>query len=245
MPKITRSRTLLLACVASLAAAGSRAAGEPADPQPATLAQLCPRHPTDKCRSDHNYVEIYDTLFAPLKSKTLRLLEIGVLEGHSLRLWEDYFPAARIFGIDIVDSTKHDAGRVKTLVADQGKREDLAKVIATTGGAFDIVLDDGGHRMDQQQISFGVLFPAVKSGGLYIIEDIHTSFPELYLDYGVEADGKNSTYALIDRFVRTQRIDSKYLTVAENDYLSENISYCAYFLRLNGRHSDFFACWKR
>jgi hypothetical protein len=239
----TMPRALLLACAACLAACESQEPVAGAETEgPPTLARLCTQHPTDKCPATHNYVEIYEMLFGPMRSKTTRVLEIGVEEGHSLRLWEAYFPAARIFGIDIVDSTRNDAGRVKTLVADQGKREDLARVIAAAGGSFDIVVDDGGHRMDQQQISFATLFPAVKSGGLYVIEDIHTSFPELYPDHGVDPDGQNSTYALIDRFNRTERIESQYLTAEESRYLTANISRCAYFLRLNGYHSDLFAC---
>jgi hypothetical protein len=209
-----------------------------------TMVELCKRYPTDKCPHHHNYVEIYETLFSSFRNQKLRLLEIGVLQGHSMRLWEAYFPSAQIFGADIERMTQHDTQRIRTLVADQGKRQDLANLIASTGGAFDVILDDGGHRMDQQQISFGVLFPALNRGGLYIIEDIHTSFPELYPGYGVEPDGENSTYAMIDRFARTGKIRSKYLTDAENDYLSKNLSHCLYFLRSNRFHSDFYACWK-
>lgn len=238
-------RTLIrgLLCLAVI---GGCAGHAPAPRPPApTLTELCERHRTDKCPFHHNYVAMYETLFSPLRNRPLRLLEIGVLSGASLRLWEDYFPSAEIVGLDIESKSQYDTPRIKTLVADQGKREDLAKVLAVTGGRFDVILDDGGHRMEQQQLSFGVLFPALKSGGLYIIEDIHTSFPDLYPGYGVDPDGRNSTYALIDDFVRTGTIRSKYLTAAENDYLSRNISHCLYFWRPTRVHSDFFACWKK
>lgn len=245
MPTTTRARAVLLASVLCLAAGGSPARSETAPVEPPTLAQLCKKHRTDKCGFGHDYVEIYEMLFAPLRTKAKKIFEIGVLGGESLRLWEEYFPSADVIGIDIVDSRKHDVGRVKTAIADQGKRDELAKIVAESGGAFDIILDDGGHRMDQQQISFGALFPALKSGGLYVIEDIHTSFPDLYPNYGVEGDGQNSTYAMIDRFVRTERFESPYLTADEKAYLTANVSYCAYVLRLKKDHSDFFACWKR
>jgi hypothetical protein len=215
------------------------------NPSAPTLVELCKRHPTDKCPRHHNYVAFYEALFSPLRTQKLRLLEIGVLDGHSLRLWEAYFPSAQIFGLDIESKSQHDTSRIKTFVADQGKREDFAKVLAATGTGFDIVLDDGGYRMDQQQISFATLFPALKNGALYVLEDVHTSFPDLYRGYGVEPGGENSTYAMIDRFVRTGTIRSKYLTVAENDYLSNHISHCLYFWRSNRVHSDFLACWKK
>lgn len=245
MPRMIDLRIVLLACAVSMAACDSRPRFEASKSEAATLTQLCGHYPTDKCPFHHNYVEIYDMLLHPLKNRQIRLLEIGVFRGDSMRLWEAYFPAAQIFGIDIVDRAQHNTSRIKTLIADQGSRDALARVIRTTGGEFDIILDDGGHRMDQQQISFGALFPTLKSGGLYIIEDIHTSFPDRYPGYGVDSDGQNSTYAMIDRFVKSQRIESKYLTDAENIYLSGHISYCSYFFRTNKYHSDLFACWKK
>lgn len=245
MPRLMNAPILLLVCISCISSCDSRLSSRSVNQQGKTLVELCQRYPTDKCPYHHNYVEFYEALFSPLKNQRIRLLEIGVLKGDSMKLWEAYFPEARIFGLDIYDKAEYDTERVKTLVADQGNRAGLTKVIAVTGRDFDIILDDGGHRMDQQQISFGALFPALKSGGLYILEDVHTSFPELYPGYGVDPDGQNSTYAMIDRFVRAGRIHSKYLTNAENDYLNNNISRCLYFFRLNKFHSDFFACWKK
>ncbi len=210
-----------------------------------TLADLCVQHPTDKCPYHHNYVEIYEQLFAPMRHRGLRILEIGVEEGKSMRLWEAYFPTANIFGLDIMSKTQHDSARVATLVADQGKREELKAALDRIGRDFDIIIDDGGHRMDQQQISFATLFPVVKPGGLYIIEDIHTSFPHVAKGFGVEPDGANSTYAMIDNFVRTGAVRSRYLSDAESGYLVANISYCAYYFRPTRIHSDFFLCRKK
>jgi hypothetical protein len=221
-------------------------AGRVATPPPgATLAELCERHRTDKSRLLHNYVELYELLFAPWKNEPIRFLEIGVATGSSLRVWEGYFPAAQIFGVDVVDKSRYDSPRVRTLIADQAERADLARVIASTGGEFDVVLDDGGHCMHQQQISLGSLFPALKSGGLYIIEDVHTSFPEMHPGFGVHADGRNSTYVLIERFLRTGELCSAYLSAAENEYLRANIAHCFHSVRRNRMPSHFFACWKK
>jgi hypothetical protein len=231
----------------TLVAAGGYRADSFEASGPPTLVELCRQFPTDKCPYHHNYVEIYETLFGRMRNAAIRFLEIGVLHGNSVRLWEAYFPNAQIYGLDIDESTtKYKSARINILIGDQGNRADLTKVLDATGRELDVVLDDGGHAMHQQQLSLGVLFPAIKNGGLYIVEDVHTSFPELYPGYGVgPPDGRNSTYALIDRFVRTGRFTSQYLTDAENEYLTKNVSYCAYYLRQNGLHSDFFACWKR
>jgi hypothetical protein len=209
-----------------------------------SMAQLCERHRTDKC-VEHRYFEFYEDLFRPLRSSARRVLEIGVANGESLRLWQAYFASAHIYGLDIHDTKRHDGPRITTMVADQGKRADLEAALRRFGREFDIVIDDGGHRMDQQQISFAVLFPALRKGGLYVIEDVHTSFPALHPGYGVTPGGGNSTYAMIDRFVRTGTISSRYLSKEESRFLSENISHCAYYFRPTPLHSDLFICRRK
>jgi SAM-dependent methyltransferase len=228
-------------------AAALAGCGEPPAPAPApdSLAALCERYPTDKCSWRHGYTEFYETLFAPLRNQPVRVLEIGVLNGMSMRLWEAYFPAGRIFGLDVEPKTEFDSTRVTTLVADQGKRADLHAALSRAGPGFDIVIDDGGHHMHHQQISFAVLFPALKPGGLYIIEDVHTSFPHLYKGYGVEADGANSTYAMIDGYARSGVLRSKYMGAEEAAYLNANIAYCAYYFRTNRQRSDLLLCRKK
>ena len=210
-----------------------------------TLAELCEEHRTDKCGHHHNYVELYDVLLAPLRDRAERVLEIGVLHGDSARLWEDFFPRAQIFGIDIVDTSEHQTERIHTFVADQADRAQLQRFIDTHGSGFDLIIDDGGHTMEQQQTSFGFLFPHLRPGGIYIIEDIHTSFPHRYTGFGVEADGRNSTFAMITRFVEAGRFESRYLTEAELVGLNAAVDQCLYHYRPNRHHSDFFLCFKQ
>ena len=210
-----------------------------------SLAELCKTHKTDKCASDHNYVELYEKFFSPVRTQAKRVLEIGVWRGDSLRLWEEYFPSARIFGIDINDSSRYNTDRIITAIADQANREQLGQFIEAHGSDFDIVIDDGGHTMEQQQTSFGFLFPHVRSGGIYIIEDVHTSFPNLYPDYGVEADEKNSTFSMINNFVRNGKFQSKYLTEQELQYLATHVEHCLSSYRATTHHSVFFFCEKK
>ena len=86
--------------------------------------------------------------------------------------------------------------------------------------------------MEQQQVSFGFLFKLVRPGGYYIIEDVHTS---LLADYGAEPGGENTSLTMIDRFVRNGKIESKYVTDEERQYLDSNISYCNLMSRDNGK----------
>ena len=162
-----------------------------------------------------------------------------------MRLWEAFFPTARIYGVDIVDTSAHDSDRITTGIADQANRKQLGAFVELRGSNFDIVLDDGGHTMEQQQISFGFLFQHVARGGMYIIEDIHSSFPRIWPGFGVEDGGANSTYTMIDRFVRTGTFESRYLTKSELDYLTRNVEHCLYSYRTTEFHSDFFLCKKK
>jgi 8-demethyl-8-alpha-L-rhamnosyltetracenomycin-C 2'-O-methyltransferase len=96
-------------------------------------------------------------------------------------MWDRYFPRAELHFVDNLPAAfaDHSGGlssRCHFHVSDQGNTEDLRGLVQKTGGEFDVVIDDGGHRMDQQLVSFKTLFPHVKSGGLYIIEDLHTSY---------------------------------------------------------------------
>lgn len=134
---------------------------------------------TDKVR-DHHYDPWYERHLGPLRSRPITLLEFGVYKGASLRMWEEYFPKARIFGVDNDPACRaHAGGRKKVLIGDQADAAFLGRVVAETG-PLDVAVDDGGHRMNQQLISFRALFPRVRQGGFYVVEDLQTSFIAYY-----------------------------------------------------------------
>ncbi len=189
---------------------------------------------TDKGPSGHNYTEVYEYFFLPLKYAPIRILEIGIEEGGSLRLWEKYFPNAAIFGIDIVNKEYMNSKRLKTFVGDQASRQALSSFIEKSGGDFDIIIDDGGHTMEQQQISLGFLFKYLKPGGLYVLEDLHTSLPEFFPGYGVDAFNRNSSLFMIYYYINNKKMSSEYLTPEENLYLSRNIEYTNVHQRAHG-----------
>ena len=135
----------------------------------------------DKSSNHHNYTEVYSQYFDPIKDLPFKFLEIGIFRGNSVKLWEDYFPNAELHFIDIsYDPVQYFSKRSHYHLVDQQNRTALEKFVQETGGAFDIILDDGGHMMQQQIVSFLTLFPHVKKGGMYIIEDLHTSYWSSY-----------------------------------------------------------------
>ncbi|HEX5615434.1 MAG TPA: class I SAM-dependent methyltransferase [Acidimicrobiia bacterium] len=137
------------------------------------LAWLAAVHGSDKGAISHNYVEAYRTHLAPLRRRRVSVLEIGIWQGASLAMWRDYFPRGDIVGIDIEEKDVP-GPRITTLVGDQGDVEFLASL--ERFAPFDLVVDDGSHRAEHIVASFGALFPMLRNGGVYVIEDLQTSY---------------------------------------------------------------------
>ncbi|OGD19219.1 MAG: hypothetical protein A2Y69_00685 [Candidatus Aminicenantes bacterium RBG_13_59_9] len=221
-----RLRFCVLVFMVSLLIPGCRKAGE----EVGELDRLA-GPATDKSSAGHGFLEIYERFFSPLRNSATKICEIGISEGASLLLWEKYFPKAMIHGIDILDRSNLESKRIKTFQADQSNRLQLLHFIKRYGGGYDFILDDGGHAMDQQQISVGFLFPYVKPGGYYIIEDLHPSLPHLYSSLHEVEGGADSTLTMLNHFIARREIESKYMTVEESRYLKQNIEFVVLFQR--------------
>jgi predicted O-methyltransferase YrrM len=124
-----------------------------------------------------HYFEIYERHFAKFRGKPMSMLEFGVLHGGSLQMWKYYFgKEARIYGADINPRCAELAEeQIEILLADQEDRESL-RAICRKLPPFDIILDDGGHTMKQQVITFEETWNHLKEGGIYLCEDLHTSY---------------------------------------------------------------------
>lgn len=162
------------------------------------LSQLAETFGSDKGARKHRYTELYDLLFLPFRDREITFLEMGLLIGGpehdvdasretrdapSVRMWLEYFRKARIIGLDISDFSwlKHD--RFRSIQCDMDARENIAKA-GEDIGAFDIAIDDASHASHHQQNGFLELFPRLKSGGLYVIEDLRWQ-PEAYEHKGI------------------------------------------------------------
>lgn len=179
----------------------------------------------------HSYTDVYELYFAPIRNSVRKYAEIGILKGASLRMFNEYFPQAMIYGVDIENCSAMNTDRIKTFIADQANRQELQRFIDGSATDFDILIDDGGHTMEQQQVSFGYLFKFVKPGGYYVIEDVHTSLDP---KYGRKPDESNTTLTMINGFVRTGKFESPYMTEEEKKYLQGNVESCDLFSRDGG-----------
>jgi demethylmacrocin O-methyltransferase len=158
-----------------------------ARPVARNLELLARIYGTDKSSKLHGYTKWYAHHLFPRRNTIRSVLEIGiggttsrtgyetVAGGQSLRMWQTYFPNARIVGVDI--ERKVVTG--PRISVEQGSQDDPAFLadVARRHGPFDLIIDDGSHIGRHVQASFEALFEHVRPGGLYIIEDA----PDFYL----------------------------------------------------------------
>ncbi|MCP4308803.1 MAG: class I SAM-dependent methyltransferase [bacterium] len=140
------------------------------------------------------YNEVYESYFEPLRNQKLKMLELGIHRGGSLDAWEAYFGSARIVGLDIKDvytaapdgKVVYSEGepvprtfgpRVRTVKGSQADHQFLATLSDQEApDGWDIVIDDCSHVGSLTLESFRALFPRVKKGGLYVVEDWATGY---------------------------------------------------------------------
>lgn len=184
----------------------SRPAAPLAGPLPALdpLTRLAIRHGTDKF-GQHLYTPIYHRLFAHLRDQPIRILEIGigwpnvsVLGGASLRMWRDYFPHAQLVGIDLQPKRMNLGERVHIAQGSQTDPQFLQQ-LAATYGPFDVVIDDGSHRVNDVLVTFDTLYPLMRNGGLYAVEDVQTAF---WPDFGGNPMAQDSIVSRVHDMVR-------------------------------------------
>jgi len=202
----------------------------------------------------HHYLPVYEKYFNPIREKVKKVLELGILDGASLRMWEEYFPNAEIIGFDIKSSdVKGD--RIHTFKGDVSERDDLYYLIEEYGGDYDIIVDDCGHWQHQQQIAMGYLFRYIKPGGFFVMEDLTAGrdYKPYYLcpivpvmtgnkdlnktfkyekiihiwlgKYGVFSDMHNTTLKCIKDFIKEDMVNSVYMYDRESNYLEEHTEY--------------------
>lgn len=150
--------------------------------QPADLGELSVHFGSDKWAMLHWYAQHYEQHFARFRTEPVRLLEIGIggyqftdWGGESLRMWQRYFRRGLLYGLDIFDKSGVTGPRIRAIQGDQNDPEFLAE-LGHRIGPLDIIIDDGSHINEHVTTSFRCLFPFVRPGGLYVVEDLQTAY---------------------------------------------------------------------
>lgn len=148
-----------------------------------TLNDLGLSYRTDKADQGHDYLRFYEFYLAKFKDNNFTFLELGVgpedNKGKSLYSWKDYFPNANIIGVDIrPDAKTVEKSGIIVEIGDLGSL-DFLSYLSKKYPTNKILLDDASHKWSHQILAFEKLFATVDSGGIYIIEDLQTSFSPL------------------------------------------------------------------
>ena len=129
-----------------------------------------------------HYFDVYDRHFSKYKGQEITIVEVGVFQGGSLQMWRSYFgPKAKIWGIDIDPRCKLLEEQNTNIIIGSQEDETFLESIYDITGPIDILIDDGGHTQKQQIKTFKILFDKIKNDGVYLCEDVHTSY---WLSYG-------------------------------------------------------------
>lgn len=181
-----------------------------------------------------HYLDIYDKHFKRFIGNSPTILEVGVSRGGSLEMWNDYFDGqCEIFGVDIDPDClkipeKLNAKNIHVDIGDQSNRK-FWKDYLQDKPRFDIVIEDGGHMMNQQIVTFEEVYNHVNENGVYLCEDLHTSYWGEY-GGGYKKDGTFMEY--IKNFIdgiNSQHIREQIPAVEELKYIRETAKSIHYY----------------
>jgi len=197
------------------------------------LSSLAEKYYTDK-HFGHNYFDgVYQREFEKIRESAKKVVELGVHEGQSINIWREFFINAEIVGIDcqLNRAEIDDYNRVKLLQFTIGDKSDKDLIdFSNDNTDIDLFIDDGSHSMKDQQVVFAKVFKSIKSGGIFVLEDLHTSVSVKNDPNSIWKSEKDTiTLDMLEHFNETGKIISDYMTEDECRYLEENIESCEIF----------------
>ena len=150
------------------------------------LNNLAIQYGTDKSSITHNYTKMYEQFMNQDRLEVLKVLEIGLGNGASARMWKDYFPNATIYVIENFGDENKNIWNGTTIHEDRiiiinGSQDD-SNTWNKVPYNLDFVIDDGSHIPEHQITSVNLGFEKLKSGGVWFIEDTHCNFHRNYSD---------------------------------------------------------------
>jgi SAM-dependent methyltransferase len=157
------------------------------EPKPAVTCSMSEANPLESYFDTHttgrglwkwtHYLDIYHRHFQRFVGKEVHVLEVGVYSGGSLDMWKEYFgPKCHVYGIDIREECKSlETESIKIFIGDQANRE-FWRRFRQEVPTLDILIDDGGHLLEQQIVTLEEMLPHLRPGGVYVCEDIHGDF---------------------------------------------------------------------
>lgn len=199
------------------------------------LQEIGLKQGTDKSRHSYkgiSYLDIYNKHFEKNRLDVKVFVEIGILNGSSLRMWKEYFPNAIIYGIDIDPRCKSfEEDRIKIFIGDQND-DDFLNKIKSEIPSIDILLDDGSHITNHQIKTFNYLYGLINKKGFYVIEDLRNSYEEFANPYDLRNSWPGMKYNKPDDELKNYRKDFDEWTqkmVKQLDFHDNNNNICGIY----------------
>jgi hypothetical protein len=158
--------------------ASARTAGRSVGKTPNALAEFFESRRTGRGITKwRHYFDAYDRHLSKFVGREVRILEVGIYSGGSLEMWRHYFgPGCSVLGVDIEETCRlYENEWTRVLIGDQGDRRFWRRLKAEIP-PVDIVVDDGGHAVEQQIVTLEEMLPHLRPGGVYLCEDTHGDF---------------------------------------------------------------------
>jgi hypothetical protein len=175
----------------------------------------------------HGYGNFYEKYFKKIKDQKLNVLEIGSFHGNASASLFFYFKNSFLYAADIYpDLFRYKSKRIKNFFVDSSKEFSIERNIINMPVMFDIIIEDASHSLKDQIISLFLLFKKVKSGGLFIIEEL--DFPDTRKDMNLKNE-KPTLREIFEKIKKKEYFDSRYILPEDKKYFLDNLSYIEVF----------------
>ena len=174
----------------------------------------------DKKIIAHGYARIYEKYLKEHKDKNLNIIELGSFYGNASAAFYFYFKNSQIYSADInPDMYIYRSKRLKNFFTDTSSRSSIEINILSRNIEFDLIIEDASHMLKDQIISLFILFKNLKSGGLFIVEEI--DFPEKREDMRIGQEFPDLK-TILNKIINKENFNSKYINEKEKNYFLEN-----------------------
>ncbi len=175
----------------------------------------------------HGYAKIYENIFNSIKDRSLKILEIGSFYGNASAALFFYFKNSTIYSADInPDMYKYKGSRLKNFFIDSSSRNSIKNNILNKNLEFNIIIEDASHMLKDQIISLFMLFPKIKKGGIFVIEEI--DFPEKREDMRI-GQSMPDLKTILKKIILNENFETEYINKDEKNYLLSNIQSISFF----------------
>ena len=168
----------------------------------------------------HGYAKFYEKYFKKIKNENLNIIELGSFYGNASAALFFYFKNSNIFSADInPDMYIYNSKRIKNFYLNSSSKNSIQENLINRNLKFDIIIEDASHMLKDQIISLFMTFRMLKSGGLFIVEEI--DFPQKREDMRINQDPPDLK-TILNKISLNEDFQSKYITTEEKTYFLEN-----------------------